>query len=96
MAIDTETVKRVAFLSRLKVDDDKICRKRKRNLNKILGWIEQLNEVDTDNVEPLVSVNQTNLECRADAVNDGEKAEAVLANAPMQEFGYFVVPKVVE
>ena len=55
-----------------------------------------MNEVDTDNVEPLVSVNQTNLECRADAVNDGEKAETVLANAPMQEFGYFVVPKVVE
>ena len=90
MAIDTETVKRVAFLSRLKVDDDKIVETEKE-FNKILGWIEQLNEVDTDNVEPLVSVNQTNLECRAD-----EKAEAVLANAPMQEFGYFVVPKVVE
>mgnify|MGYP000029911792 FL=1 len=95
MAIDTETVKRVAFLSRLKVDDDKIVETEKE-FNKILGWIEQLNEVDTDNVEPLVSVNQTNLECRADAVNDGEKAEAVLANTPMQEFGYFVVPKVVE
>lgn len=95
MAIDTETVKRVAFLSRLKVDDDKIVETEKE-FNKILGWIEQLDEVDTDNVEPLVSVNQTNLECRADAVNDGEKAEAVLANAPMQEFGYFVVPKVVE
>ena len=79
MAIDTETVKRVAFLSRLKVDDDKIVETEKE-FNKILGWIEQLNEVDTDNVEPLVSVNQTNLECRADAVNDGEKAEAVLAD----------------
>ena len=66
MAIDTETVKRVAFLSRLKVDDDKIVETEKE-FNKILGWIEQLNEVDTDNVEPLVSVNQTNLECRADA-----------------------------
>ena len=95
MAIDTETVKRVAFLSRLKVDDDKIVETEKE-FNKILGWIEQLNEVDTDNVEPLVSVNQTNLECRADAVNDGEKAEAVLANAPMKEYGYFAVPKVVE
>ena len=66
MAIDTETVKRVAFLSRLKVDDDKIVETEKE-FNKILGCIEQLNEVDTDNVEPLVSVNQTNLECRADA-----------------------------
>ena len=95
MAIDTETVKKVAFLSRLKVDDNKIVETEKE-FNKILGWIEQLNEVDTGNVEPLVSVNQNNLECRADVVNDGEQAEAVLANAPMQEFGYFVVPKVVE
>lgn len=95
MAIDTETVKRVAFLSRLRVDEDKIA-ETEEEFNKILNWVEQLNEVDTDNVEPLVSVNQTNLEWRQDAVNDGEKAEEVLKNAPMSEFGYFVVPKVVE
>ena len=95
MAIDTETVKRVAFLSRLKIDDDKIV-ETETEFNKILGWVAQLNEVNTDCVEPLVSVNQTNLECREDIVNDGEQAETVLANAPMQEFGYFVVPKVVE
>ncbi len=95
MAIDTETVKRVAFLSRLRVDEDKIA-ETEEEFNKILNWVEQLNEVDTDNVEPLVSVNQTNLEWRQDEVNDGEKAEEVLKNAPMSEFGYFVVPKVVE
>ena len=95
MAIDTETVKRVAFLSRLRVDEDKIA-ETEEEFNKILNWVEQLNEVGTDNVEPLVSVNQTNLEWRQDEVNDGEKAEEVLKNAPMSEFGYFVVPKVVE
>ena len=95
MAIDTETVKRVAFLSRLRVDENKIA-ETEEEFNKILNWVEQLNEVDTDNVEPLVSVNQTNLEWRQDEVNDGEKAEKVLKNAPMSEFGYFVVPKVVE
>ena len=95
MAIDTETVKRVAFLSRLRVDEDKIV-ETEEEFNKILNWVEQLNEVITDNVEPLVSVNQTNLEWRQDVVNDGEKAEEVLKNAPMSEFGYFVVPKVVE
>ena len=55
MAIDKETVKKVAFLSRLKIDDDKI-EAAEQEFNKILSWIEQLNEVDTDNVEPLVSV----------------------------------------
>ncbi len=95
MAIDTETVKRVAFLSRLRVDENKIA-ETEEEFNKILNWVEQLNEVGTDNVEPLVSVNQTNLEWRQDEVNDGEKAEKVLKNAPMSEFGYFVVPKVVE
>lgn len=95
MAIDKETVKRVAFLSRLKIEDDKI-EATEKEFNKILGWIEQLNEVDTDNVEPLVSVNESNLLCRDDVVNDGEKTKEILANAPMQEFDYFVVPKVVE
>lgn len=95
MAIDKETVKRVAFLSRLRIEDDKV-EATEKEFNKILGWIEQLNEVDTDSVEPLVSVNESNLTCREDVVNDGEKSKEILANAPMQEFGYFVVPKVVE
>ena len=95
MAIDNETVKRVAFLSRLKVDDDKI-EATKEEFNKILNWIEELNEVNTDNVEPLVSVNDTTLRLREDKVSDGNYQEAVLENAPDKEYDYFAVPKVVE
>lgn len=95
MAIDTETVKRVAFLSRLKIEDDKI-EATKNEFNKILQWVDQLSEVNTDDVEPLVSVNDANLTLRQDEVTEGNQAEAVLANAPMKEYGYFAVPKVVE
>lgn len=95
MAIDNETVKRVAFLSRLRVEDGKL-EETKEEFNKILAWVEQLNEVPTEEVEPLVSVNEESLCCRTDTVNDGNKKAEVLANAPMSEFGYFVVPKVVE
>lgn len=95
MSIDTETVKRVAFLSRLKIEDDKIAAT-EAEFNKILDWVEQLKEVDTENVEPLISVNEHNLTLRADEVTESNQAEAILANAPMKEYGYFAVPKVVE
>lgn len=95
MAIDKETVKRVAFLSRLKIEDEKIAAT-EQEFNKILTWIEQLNEVDTENVEPLVSVNDGQIVCRKDEITEGNQAEAVLANAPQAEYGYFIVPKVVE
>lgn len=95
MAVDTETVRRIAFLSRLKVEDDKIAAT-EAEFNKILNWVEQLNEVNTDDVEPLVSVNETSLTLREDEVTDGNKSVAILANAPQKEYGYFVVPKVVE
>lgn len=95
MAIDTETVKRIAFLSRLRIEDDKV-QAAEDEFNKILDWVEQLKEVNTDNVDPLVSVNENNLQLRADEVTEGNQSEAVLANAPMKEYGYFAVPKVVE
>ncbi len=95
MAIDTETVKRIAFLSRLRVDDDKI-EATENEFNKILQWVEQLNEVDVSDVEPLISVNENTLSLRDDEVTEGNQSQAVLANAPMQEYGYFAVPKVVE
>ncbi len=95
MAIDKETVKKVAFLSRLKIEDEKV-EATEKEFNKILSWIEQLNEVDTDNVEPLVSVNDGHISCREDKVTEGNQSAAVLANAPQAEYGYFVVPKVVE
>ena len=95
MAIEKETVRRIAFLSRLRVDDDKI-EATEKEFNKILQWVEQLKEVNTDEVEPLISVNENNLTLRADEVTEGNQADAVLANAPMKEYGYFAVPKVVE
>ena len=95
MAIDTNMVKKIAFLSRLRVSDEKIADTQKE-FNNILKWIEQLKDVDTSNVEPLESVNEEALRLREDVVNDGNQRDAVLANAPDAEYGYFVVPKVVE
>ena len=95
MSVDTQTVKRIAFLSRLKIEDDKIAAA-EEEFNKILQWVDQLKEVDTSTVEPLVSVNENFLEMRRDEVTEGNQAEEVLANAPMKEYGYFAVPKVVE
>lgn len=95
MAIDNETVKRVAFLSRLKVDDDKV-EATKEEFNKILLWVEELNEINTDNVEPLISVNDVRLRTREDEVTAGNCREDILKNAPAAEYDYFAVPKVVE
>ena len=95
MAVDNKMVQQVAFLARLKIEENKV-EETKDEFNKILNWIEQLSEVDTNGVEPLVSVNETTVPEREDAVTDGNIKEAVLKNAPMQEFGYFAVPKVVE
>lgn len=95
MTIDAQTVKRIAFLSRLRVEDDKL-EATENEFNKILKWVDQLKEVNTDEVDPLVSVNEAHLEMREDKVTEGNQAKAVLANAPMKEYGYFAVPKVVE
>ena len=95
MVVDTQTVKRIASLAKLKIDDDKV-KDAEGEFNKILDWIEQLNEVDTNHVEPLLSVNDENLRLREDKVTDGNQRDAVLANAPVSSYGYFVVPKVVE
>jgi len=95
MAINNEMVKQIAFLARLKVDEDKI-ESTKEEFNTILNWIEQLQEVNTQGVEPLFSVYDSKLSLRQDEVTDGNIKQDVLKNAPMQEFGYFAVPKVVE
>lgn len=95
MAVDNDTVRRIAFLSRLKVEPDKL-EETKEEFNKILNWVEELGEVNTDNVEPLVSVNNESLTLREDEVTAGHISQEILKNAPAQEFGYFVVPKVVE
>lgn len=95
MTIDNETVKKVAFLSRLKIEDDKLD-ETKDEFNKIINWVEQLSEVNTDGIEPLVSVNDVQLVLRSDEVTEGNQSAAILANAPQAQYGYFTVPKVVE
>ena len=95
MAVDNETVKHIAFLSRLRVDESNV-EETKQEFNKILAWVEELSEVNTDGIEPLVSVHTEPNEPREDVVTAKDMSDEVLANAPQKEFGYFVVPKVVE
>lgn len=95
MSVDTATVRRVAHLARIKVGDEEAERLR-GELNAILGFVEQLNEVDVEGVEPMTAVVDARLRRRTDEVTDGGRREEVLANAPAKDEGYFVVPKVVE
>lgn len=95
MSLDPATVRRIAKLARIRVDEGQVEALR-TDLNSILGWIEQLDEVDVTGVEPLTGGTQMALRLRADVVNDGGIAEAVLANAPDRNGDYFGVPKVVE
>ena len=95
MSVDTATVKRVAHLARIAVTDED-AERMTGELNAILGFVEQLNEVDVDGVEPMTSVIPMEMRKRQDRVNDGSKADDIVANAPMTEDNLFLVPKVVE
>jgi aspartyl-tRNA(Asn)/glutamyl-tRNA(Gln) amidotransferase subunit C len=95
MSLDPATVRRIAKLARIRVDDAQLG-PLQAELNGILGWIEQLNEVDVDGVEPLTGAAQMAMQLRADAVTDGGIPEQVLANAPDRQGDFFAVPKVVE
>ncbi|HYD44263.1 MAG TPA: Asp-tRNA(Asn)/Glu-tRNA(Gln) amidotransferase subunit GatC [Phenylobacterium sp.] len=95
MAIDAATVRKVARLARIAEPEDRI-EALAGELNWILNWIEQLNEVDTDGVEPMTSAVEVALPMRDDVVTDGGDPARVLANAPKADKGFFVVPKVVE
>ena len=95
MAIDAATVKKVARLARIAEPDEKL-EPLARELSGILNWIEQLNEVDTDGVEPMTTAIHTPLPMREDVVTDGGDPTKVLGNAPRSAKGFFVVPKVVE
>lgn len=96
MSLDVNAVKKVARLARIRMDDETELQQQAQQLSKIIGFVEQLSQVDTDNVEPLANVGDITLHLRDDAVNDGACAEKVLKNAPEETQGYFVVPKVVE
>lgn len=95
MSIDLATVRRVANLARLDVPDSDLP-DLAQELNNILAWVEQLDQVNTDGVEPLTSVVDADLPRRDDVVTDGGYQDAVLANAPQAEHGFFAVPKVIE
>jgi aspartyl-tRNA(Asn)/glutamyl-tRNA(Gln) amidotransferase subunit C len=94
MSLDPATVRRIAKLARIRVEDDQVV-PLQAQLNTILGWIEQLNEVNVDGIEPLTGLQMAS-RLRDDVVTDGGIAEAVLANAPDREGAFFTVPKVVE
>ncbi len=95
MSIDTDTARRVAKLARIRVEEADLPRLAGQ-LNGILGFMEQLNEVDVEGIEPMVSVTPMRLKRRADVVTDGNIQAQILKNAPDAREGFFAVPKVVE
>jgi aspartyl-tRNA(Asn)/glutamyl-tRNA(Gln) amidotransferase subunit C len=95
MSVDQATVRRIARLARIAVSDGDVPHLQ-GELNAILGFVELLDEVDVAGVEPMTSVTPMVMKKRQDVVADGNYPERVLANAPVREDGYFVVPKVVE
>lgn len=95
MSVDTATVRHIAKLARIAVSDQEVAAL-EPELNNILGWIEQLQEVDVTGVEPMTAVIPNQLRLRDDIVNDGGKRDEILANAPHAEHGFFAVPKVIE
>ena len=95
MSVNTEQVRHIAKLARIAMSDAEV-EALVPELNNILGWVEQLGEVDTDGVEPLTAVIDQKLRLRDDVVNDGECRDEVLANAPDAQHGFFAVPKVIE
>lgn len=95
MSIDTGTVEKIARLARIRVTEEEKV-KFAKELNGIMQWIEQLQDVDTEGVEPMTSVVDMSLHMRTDEITDGGIQEKILANAPEAAEGFFVVPKVVE
>jgi len=95
MSVSTEQVRHIAKLARIAMSDEEIERLAPE-LNNILGWIEQLGEVNTDGVEPLTAVIDQKLRLRDDVVTEGNIRDEILANAPEAQHGFFAVPKVIE
>jgi aspartyl-tRNA(Asn)/glutamyl-tRNA(Gln) amidotransferase subunit C len=95
MSVDAATVRHIARLARIAVGDAEV-EALTPELNNILGWVEQLQEVDVSGVEPMTAVIPNTLRLRADEITDGGIRDAVIANAPVAEHGFFAVPKVIE
>ena len=95
MSVSPEQVRHIAKLARIAMTDEELGRLLPE-LNNILGWVEQLGEVNTDGIEPLTAVIDQKLRLREDAITDGDVRDEVLANAPEAQHGFFAVPKVIE
>ena len=95
MSVDQDTVRRIARLARLALEEDRV-EPMMNELNGILAWVEQLKEVDVTGVPPMTSVAEQQLKMREDVVTEGGAVDALMANAPQTEEDFFVVPKVVE
>jgi aspartyl-tRNA(Asn)/glutamyl-tRNA(Gln) amidotransferase subunit C len=95
MSVDAETVRRIAHLARIAVAEDEV-EHLKDEINAVLDFVEQLQEVNVEGVEPMTSVTPMTMKKRLDVVTDGNDAEAVLKNAPQSDDNFFLVPKVVE
>ncbi|MCB1516750.1 MAG: Asp-tRNA(Asn)/Glu-tRNA(Gln) amidotransferase subunit GatC [Hyphomicrobiaceae bacterium] len=95
MAVDAETVRRIGKLARIRVEEDEVAGYQSE-LNAILGFVEQLNEVDVSGVEPMTSVTPMQLRQREDKVTSGGHPDLIVVNAPLSEDNFFMVPKVVE
>ncbi len=95
MSVDAATVKRIGRLARIRVEDAEV-EKYQNEINAILGFVEQLGEVDVAGVEPMTSVTPMQLRRREDVVTDGGYPDKVVANAPLSEDNFFMVPKVIE
>ena len=95
MSVDRDTVAKIAKLARIRIEAEQM-EPLAAELSNILGWIEQLNELDTEGVAPMTSVVEVEAPLRKDEVTDGDRRDDVLANAPEAAEGFFLVPKVVE
>jgi aspartyl-tRNA(Asn)/glutamyl-tRNA(Gln) amidotransferase subunit C len=95
MSVDAATVKRIGRLARIRVEEDEV-EKYQGEINAILGFVEQLDEVNVEGIEPMTSVTPMQLRRRDDVVTDGGYPEKVVANAPLTEDHFFMVPKVIE
>ena len=95
MSVDAKTVKRIGRLARIRIEEDEV-EKYQRELNTILGFVEQLGEVDVTGVEPMTSVTPMQLRRRDDKITDGGYPDRIVKNAPLSEDDFFMVPKVVE
>ncbi len=95
MDIDKKLVKKIATLSKIKIEDKEV-EKLSKELSKIINWVEKLNEVETKDVTPVANPSDIKIPFRKDEINDGKIEDKVLKNAPEKKAGYFIVPKVVE